>query len=477
MPYIGNQPGTGVRSRFIYTATASQTTFTGADNNGKTLKYADSDYIDVFLNGVCLVPGTDYTASTKTSVVLGTGASASDTLEVVAYDIASIADTVSKADGGTFEANVTFANGADLLTASAGTDNVRLGEDAGASIASGGNNNVVIGKNAGTAITTGDANVVVGRSALAANQTGSNNTAVGHNALITSTGDNNTALGYLALQDNSSGTSNVAIGREALANNTTTSNNTAVGHQAGKSQIAGSNYATYIGSLAGESTTGTGNTFVGANAGNGDGAGRLVTSGAKNTILGGFNGNQSNVDIRTQSNNVILSDGDGTVAYFAEGDGTIYEHYWKLAFSGDATGFGSGAAANTWHEITAQNFNDGKFTHSNLLIVVTFANANTTYGYTGQLHIQCGNTGANTASVYAGTSIMGCDPAGTFGYQLPLTVATHTGTSSLVMEAKMEVPSSGGKYLYIRSNVAQTSNSAVFGVPQLYVLSRKWIET
>ena len=68
MPYIGNQPGTGVRNRFIYTATASQTTFSGADDNSKTLKYADSNYIDVYLNGVCLEPGTDYTASTKTSV-------------------------------------------------------------------------------------------------------------------------------------------------------------------------------------------------------------------------------------------------------------------------------------------------------------------------------------------------------------------------------------------------------------------------
>ena len=107
MPYIGNQPGTGVRSRFIYTATASQTTFTGADDNSKTLKYADSAYVDVFLNGVCLVPGTDYTASTKTSVVLTQAASVSDTLEVVAYDIATIADTVSKADGGQFDGAVT----------------------------------------------------------------------------------------------------------------------------------------------------------------------------------------------------------------------------------------------------------------------------------------------------------------------------------------------------------------------------------
>ena len=44
--------------------------------------------------------------------------------------------------------DVTFDDGADIITASAGTDNVRLGEDAGASIASGGNQNVLIGKDA-----------------------------------------------------------------------------------------------------------------------------------------------------------------------------------------------------------------------------------------------------------------------------------------------------------------------------------------
>ena len=114
MPYIGNQPGTGTRNRFIYTATASQTTFSGADDNGKTLKYADSDYVDVYLNGICLVPVTDYTSTSKTSIVLTQAASLNDTLEVVAYDIATISDTVSKADGGSFEDAVTV--GADKLT-------------------------------------------------------------------------------------------------------------------------------------------------------------------------------------------------------------------------------------------------------------------------------------------------------------------------------------------------------------------------
>ena len=127
MPYIGNQPGTGVRSRFIFTATASQTTFSGADDNSKTLKYADSAYVDVFLNGICLVPGTDYTASTKTSIVLTQAASLNDTLEVVAYDIATISDTVSKADGGTFDWGRNICRRCGYYYSTAGTDNGKIG--------------------------------------------------------------------------------------------------------------------------------------------------------------------------------------------------------------------------------------------------------------------------------------------------------------------------------------------------------------
>ena len=118
MPYIGNSPGTGTRNRFIYTATASQTTFSGADDNGKTLKYADSDYVDVYLNGICLVPVTDYTSTSKTSIVLTQAASLNDTLEVVAYDIATISDTVSKADGGNFEAGVNIDGNVGIGTTS-----------------------------------------------------------------------------------------------------------------------------------------------------------------------------------------------------------------------------------------------------------------------------------------------------------------------------------------------------------------------
>jgi hypothetical protein len=80
----------GTSNRFEYTATANQTTFTGSDSNSKTLAY-DAGFIDVYLNGVKLA-NADFTATSGTSVVLGTGASANDILMVVAYGTFQLAN-------------------------------------------------------------------------------------------------------------------------------------------------------------------------------------------------------------------------------------------------------------------------------------------------------------------------------------------------------------------------------------------------
>ena len=56
---------------FEYTATASQTTFSGVDDNGNTLAYTPVA-VRVYLNGALLSPTGDYTASNGTSVVLST---------------------------------------------------------------------------------------------------------------------------------------------------------------------------------------------------------------------------------------------------------------------------------------------------------------------------------------------------------------------------------------------------------------------
>ena len=101
MPYIGKSPEFGVRNRFVYQATAGQTSFSGADADSKTLTYTDSLYMDVYQNGVLLKPGTDYTATTGTTVVLVTGASLNDVVEMVVYDAFSVADSYTKSQADT----------------------------------------------------------------------------------------------------------------------------------------------------------------------------------------------------------------------------------------------------------------------------------------------------------------------------------------------------------------------------------------
>ena len=108
MPYIGVSPQFGVRRKHTYTATAGQTSFSGAGSEGATLSYKDSNFVDVYQNGVKL-GDADYTSTSGTAIVLAQGASVDDLVEIIVFDAFSAADTVSKADGGTFDGDVTFA--------------------------------------------------------------------------------------------------------------------------------------------------------------------------------------------------------------------------------------------------------------------------------------------------------------------------------------------------------------------------------
>jgi len=67
----------GTSSRGTFTATSGQTVFT-------TTGY-DSGFIDIYLNGVKLVVGTDVTATNGTTFTLTTGAVAGDIVEYIAY--------------------------------------------------------------------------------------------------------------------------------------------------------------------------------------------------------------------------------------------------------------------------------------------------------------------------------------------------------------------------------------------------------
>ena len=113
MAYIGKSPtGTGVRSRFYYTQTSGGgTSISGTDDNSKTLTFTDGEYIDVYLNGVLLVAGTDYNTNTANTISGLAALANGDVVEVVVYDIFTVADTVSASQGGTFNAGVTMSDG------------------------------------------------------------------------------------------------------------------------------------------------------------------------------------------------------------------------------------------------------------------------------------------------------------------------------------------------------------------------------
>ena len=81
---VGAGEQTGVWKEYVYTATSNQTSFSGLDDNSNTLSYVP-DYLQVFLNGVLLDNGTDYTANTNSSVVLVNGANSGDLLQIATF--------------------------------------------------------------------------------------------------------------------------------------------------------------------------------------------------------------------------------------------------------------------------------------------------------------------------------------------------------------------------------------------------------
>jgi hypothetical protein len=59
------------------------------------------------------------------------------------------------------------------------------------------------------------------------------------------------------------------------------------------------------------------------NIGLGVQAGQKITSGSYNVIIGGYNGNSGNLDIRTSSNNVIIADGQGNIRQYINSGGNV----------------------------------------------------------------------------------------------------------------------------------------------------------
>lgn len=258
---------------------------------------------------------------------------------------------------------------------SSGTDNVFMGWNTGLSTTTG-SSNVAMGDNAFRTNTTGGSNLALGHAALYSNTTAGRNTAVGYLAGYENTTGHITAVGAYTLWKNTTGASNVAVGGNdesnsaalqynttgsyntavgggALQANTTASNNTAVGFNAGYTNSTGQNNV-FFGYQAGYTNNNDGNTFLGRIAGYlstgslnafvGYGAGQAMTTGSKNSILGAYTGNQGGLDIRTSSNKVVISDGDGTVAAvygMYQDTSTTYSALagaWSFGIGGSAAG-------------------------------------------------------------------------------------------------------------------------------------------
>jgi len=153
MAYIGKSPsGTGVRQRYHFTATGGETSLAGTDDNGLTLSYTDGAYVDVLLNGIELVAGTDYNTSTANTIAGLAALAASDVVTVTVYDIFTVADTVSAKDGGTFSGNVVFngnttgldLNGTEMVLDADGDTSITADTDDQIDFKTGGSDRVTI---------------------------------------------------------------------------------------------------------------------------------------------------------------------------------------------------------------------------------------------------------------------------------------------------------------------------------------------
>ena len=274
-------------------------------------------------------------------------------------------------------------------------------------------------------------NTAVGLSALATNSTGSYLIGIGYNALNNPvTGSHSIGIGTSALASLSSGSYNIGIGDYALQANTTASNNTAVGYQAGYA-ITTANRNTLVGVQAMyQGTTAEANTVIGHSAGNavttgsnntliggrsdsgtnngagfslttggynnffGGNAGGLITTGSKNTIIGNYSGNQSSLDIRTSSNYIVLSDGDGNPRGIFNNNGELLINCTSRQAGGTAAYLQIATPTTTSNGIVIQDTGTTYGTSSDYMVF-----SNSSGSFAGTIYHS-----ASTAVIYALTS-------------------------------------------------------------------------
>jgi hypothetical protein len=322
---------------YQYTATGGQTTFSGTDNNSLTLGYTVGSAL-VTLNGVMLEVGSEVTASSGTSVVLASGATAGDELNVYAFSTFNLADVYTKAQTDAFAVKLTgdqSIDGAKTFTSvinvspsaatsgagsssSIGAQDGFTNSNGGVLTLKGGNGNgtgnggninltpgttgtgtagkvyvnggdmVVNGNNIGAGKFTGVGNILFGSGALNANTNGRYNIAIGQSSLsgfnpASASNTYNIALGYSALSGaTNTGINNIAIGSSTMgAASLSGQSNIAIGSSSLAGLTTGS-YNNAVGqqSMSSGTVTGTENNAFGMLTLN------SITGGTNNSAFG-----------------------------------------------------------------------------------------------------------------------------------------------------------------------------------------------
>jgi hypothetical protein len=165
-------------------------------------------------------------------------------------------------------------------------------------------------------------NTAFGEGSLSAIGIGTGNTAIGTgNSISLSSGSNNTGVGYTNLNSLETGTLNSVFGYGSMTNSVSGSYNTIIGAQSGV-----------------DITTGHHNTFVGDSTGFGP------TTGSNNTIIGArVTGLSSSI-----ANNIILSDGAGTIRQQFNSSGALSFNGSSFGSSGQILQSNGSAAIPTW---------------------------------------------------------------------------------------------------------------------------------